>query len=360
MKLFILLLFFISIHNASAQKLEDISNAVNTILKDSRVPSMSVAVVKDGKIIAAGAAGIRKHGEKRKVTMKDKYHLGSCTKSMTATLAAILVKSGKLKWDTTVSEVFKDVKIHKTFQNTTLKQLLTNTGGVTADTPRKLWGELWQSKKKLPEQRMLLVRGILEQPATYQPGTKDLYSNAGFSIAGAMLEEVTGTAYEKLLTKLLFKPLKMDSAGFRAPARNGKVDQPYGHLLDGEKIVATDPEPHGDNPSAIAPAGAVHCSVIDFAKYALLHLGNGPKNLLNNDDIKELHKPTKVSSYAMGWIVTADNSLTHAGSNTMFYSLIWLVPGKNIGVVALCNYGDEEGYKKCDKAVIEMLKKYIE
>ena len=94
----------------------DVSADIAALLKDSDVPSMAVAVVQDGEVIATGASGIRKVGRKTEVTVEDKYHLGSCTKSMTATLGAILIEEGKLKWDTTVADVFKKVKIDEGYR----------------------------------------------------------------------------------------------------------------------------------------------------------------------------------------------------------------------------------------------------
>ena len=88
--------------------------------------------------------------------------------------------------------------------------------------------------------RMELAKGILSKPPAYTPGSEQLYSNAGFSIAGAMIERIMDQSYEKLMHDLLFKPLGMDSAGFRAPADNGKVDQPYGHTKRFFQVIPVD------------------------------------------------------------------------------------------------------------------------
>jgi CubicO group peptidase (beta-lactamase class C family) len=69
------------------------------------LPALAAAVVKDGAIVTAGAVGVRVHGTDIKVTIDDRFHLGSDTKAMTATLAAMLVEEGKLRWDSTIGEV---------------------------------------------------------------------------------------------------------------------------------------------------------------------------------------------------------------------------------------------------------------
>ena len=335
----------------------DVSADVAALLKDSDVPSMAVAVVQDGEVIATGASGIRKVGRKTEVTVEDKYHLGSCTKSMTATLGAILIEEGKLKWDTTVAEVFKKVKIDEGYRGVTFEQLVTNTGGVPGDIEPGLWRELWEGRGSERRQRMQLVEGVLEEPPAYKPGSKEVYSNAGFSIAGAMLEELLDESYEDLMEEKLFKPLGMESAGFRAPAQRGKVDQPYGHVKEGGEVTPVDPEPSGDNPAATAPAGAVHCSVGDFAKYGLMHLGSG-KQLVKKETLDFLHTAPKGEDYAKGWLVMRNGVLAHEGTNTMFHSIIVLSPPNNLGVFALCNFGGEGASKKCNEAVEVMMKKF--
>lgn len=101
------------------------------------LPALAAAVVKDGAIIAAGAVGVRAHGTDVKVTIEDRFHLGSDTKAMTATLAAMLVEEGKLRWDSTIGEVLGgDVPgINPKLGAVTLEQLLSHSSGIPSDTP---------------------------------------------------------------------------------------------------------------------------------------------------------------------------------------------------------------------------------
>lgn len=338
----------------------DVSAELSKLLEDSPVPGLVAAAVLNGEIVATGAAGIRKLGAPEKVTIADRFHLGSCTKSMTATLGAMLVEEGKLKWDTRPGEVFEKVAIHEGYREVTLRHLLSNTGGVPHEVDGKLWAELWKREGEPREQRMLLVRGMLGKEPSAKPGERDIYSNAGFAIAGAMMEVKSGEPYEQLITRRLFEPLGIRSAGFGAPATPGKVDQPYGHRIGGAGLEAIDPQPHGDNPPGIAPAGTVHMTVSDFARYAAFHLGAGPKDLLKPETLALLHEPTPVSDYALGWkVVERDwaggTALTHIGTNTMFHAVIWLAPEKGFGAVAMSNHGGKEGFTACDQAVAALI-----
>ncbi|MBK1881422.1 beta-lactamase family protein [Luteolibacter pohnpeiensis] len=110
-----------------------------TQLLSAEVPGIAAAAYLQGEVVAAGVAGYRKVGSPEKVTLEDRFHLGSCTKSMTATLAAILVKEGEISWSTTCGEAFGEMKMNSAFRKVTLKELLTNTGGLPTDVPSQLW-----------------------------------------------------------------------------------------------------------------------------------------------------------------------------------------------------------------------------
>ena len=100
------------------------------------LPAIAAAVVKDGTIIASGVAGVRVDGTSIAATIDDRFHLGSDTKAMTATLAAMLVEEGKLKWTSTIGEVLgADVPgINPKLAAVTLEQLLSHTSGIPSDT----------------------------------------------------------------------------------------------------------------------------------------------------------------------------------------------------------------------------------
>jgi CubicO group peptidase (beta-lactamase class C family) len=206
---------------------------------------------------------------------------------------------------------------------------------------------------------MALVAGVLLHPPEAAPGTKFIYSNAGFSIAGAMAERVMNTPYEELMKKRLFAPLHMDTAGFGAPGTKGKIDEPRGHNGDGKPVEVG---PAADNPAAIAPAGRVHCSIVDWARYIAMHLrgekdvDDGTKHLLKAASFKKLHTQfgRDDAKYAMGWAVTdrpwGGRVLTHSGSNTMWYCVAWLAPDKEFAVIVATNQGGDAAAKACDEA----------
>ena len=339
------------------------------ILKKHDLPALAVVVVKDGKICEREAVGVRKWGDRTPVTTNDVFHIGSCTKSMTATLTAILIEEGKLRWDTTIAEVFPELKgkMDKQYEAVTVEQLLHHRGGVPADPPSAAWDRAWKEKGTPTQQRREFIEAVLAQPPAAVPGTQMIYSNQGYAIIGAMLEKITGRDYETLITEKLFKPLHMDTAGFGPPGTTDQVDQPWGHI---HKLFMTIPV-QLDNPPAIASAGRVHCSLDDLARFVMLHLQTTTNGLLKPETLARLHAPlpgvngdNPEENYACGWVVlqrdwAGGTALMHNGSNTMWYVVMWLAPGKNFAVIAATNVAGPDAEQGCDEAATLMIQKWL-
>lgn len=331
-----------------------------------KFPAMAAAIVKEGTLVEAKAVGFRKAGGTEPVSNDDKFHIGSITKSMTATLAAMLVEQNRISWDSTIGDLFPELKqeLNAQYSSVTLEQLLSHRGGAPGNAPTDLWRKAWHAEGTPAQQRMEFVRGLLSRAPETPPGTKHVYSNQGYAIAGVMLEKASGQTWEQMMQSMLFDPLGMSSAGFGAPATVGKVDQPWGHEPG---LLGNTPVPPGDradNPLAISPANAVHCSISDLAKYAAFHLtgDRGEGKLLKPDSFMKLH--TAVSGdYALGWTIlkrgwAGGTALWHNGSNTMFYALVWIAPQRNCAVLAATNVGGDKAFSACDEAVTELLKRH--
>ena len=114
---------------------EDVSALLEPIRQKHALPALAAAAVLDGKIVAIGATGMRQMGGTKPVTVEDKWHLGSCTKSMTASLAAMLVDEGKIGWQSTVGGVLgKQVKdMDSKWAPVTLELLLGHRAGAPHD-----------------------------------------------------------------------------------------------------------------------------------------------------------------------------------------------------------------------------------
>jgi CubicO group peptidase (beta-lactamase class C family) len=346
------------------------SELLKTIRVEHGFPALAAAVVVNGEIVATNAVGFRKHGGSEVVTVNDKFHIGSITKSMTATVAAMLVEQGKISWKTTIGESFADfvAQIHPEYRAVTLEQLLAHRGGAPGNAPKDLWLKAWEAKGTPSEQRLDFVKGMLGRKPETEPGKRKVYSNQGYAIAGVMLELAGAKAWEDLMQEMLFEPLEMHSAGFGAPATLGTTDQPWGHRKKRFSVIEpVAPGPRADNPPSIGPAGTVHCSLPDLAKYVAFHMAGkrGESKLLKTETFEKLHAPVGADDYALGWIVlerkwAGGRALMHNGSNTMFYVVVWMAPERNCAVIVATNIGGvDAAFAGCDEAAGKLIEQYF-
>ena len=342
---------------ASAQQ---ITPSLENIRARHGLPALAAAAIKDGKLVAIGATGLRRLGGKEPVTTEDRWHIGSCTKSMTSALAAVLVKRGLLKWDQTVGDTLRTrcPGMNDAWRPVTLEQLLSHRAGAPPEPPADLWAEAWKLRGSPSAQRWDFTRGLLKTAPVNPPGTKYAYSNQGYAIAGQMMEVAGKKPWENLMQEFLFQPLGLRSAGFGAAGDPRKVDQPWGHK--GATPIA--PGPQADNPPAIAPGAAVHLSIADFARYAAWHVQK--KDLLDPEQFSRLHTAPQGQDYALGLQVTSrpwSNGplLTHNGSNTMNFAIIWIAPARNFTVVAATNIAGENAEAGCTDACTQLVEQLL-
>jgi CubicO group peptidase (beta-lactamase class C family) len=275
----------------------------------------------------------------------------------------MMIEQGKLRWSTTIAEVFPELKgkMDKRYENVTVEQLLTHRGGVPGEPPSAAWKRAWDEVGTPGQQRREFIEAVLVKPPEAAPGTKMIYSNQGYAIVGAMLEKIMGQPWETLIAERLFKPLHMDSAGFGPPGTEGAVDQPWGHTRTLGFVRAS----QTDNPPAISPAGRVHCSLDDLARFVMLHLQRGQQGgLLKPETLVKLHTPPAGGDYACGWVIlkrgwAGGNALWHNGSNTMWYIVMWLAPEKDFAVIVATNIYGDDAQKGCDEAATLMIQKWL-
>ena len=380
---------------------------------------MAAAVLRGERIIAQGAAGVRKRGSAERITFDDQFHLGSCTKAMTATLVAMLVEEGKLNWTTTLSELFAGTvkPMHPAWEKVTLRQVLAHRAGLPFETdgPGRVFNLLRAPYASLrsclefmrlprarlgtvPQQRLEIARQALSRPPGIPPDTKYWYSNEGYILAGAVLEHLTGRAWEDLMRERLFQPLGISTGGFGQPGTAGKTDQPWGHSSFVGKPL--DPgSPAAQFPLYYGPAGLAHMTITDWAKFIALHLRGDPANphcqaaLLKLDTFAELHAVAPTTPYSKGWVMrgitrlaTGDagpavtyragwfistsswakgtqpgdtgRRLWHGGSNGISHCVVCIAPEIDFAVLVACNRGLDIAIWKTRQAVRALIRAF--
>ena len=347
----------------------DLKKVLAPVVDSNPLPALAAIVFDDQKVIASGAIGVRKFGDPTSVTIEDSFHLGSCTKAMTATLAARIVERGDISWTTTVKEALDLQKVDSGLENITLLELMSHTAGMPAILKNQ-WPDLWKTlyyrttwqKGAKGRADRLKVAKLLFSASPAQAVGSYTYSNAGFMVAAAMLEAATDTEWENLMRTELFKPLGMKNCGFGPAARPDKVDQPWPHSLINDKPVLVTrewitrtmhiraPESWG-NPRSLGPAGSVSCTISDWAKFGQLHLGDGG-DFISTESMSLLHEVRNTSSrYALGWYsskpswAAGGTALTHNGSNLINLAIVRISPTKKKGVMVATNIDDGKAGK---------------
>ncbi len=325
-----------------AQERPDLQSLTDRLLADSGAPGVGIAFVDRGAISVA-VAGERAKGSGVAIEPDDLWHIGSNTKSMTALLAARLVEQGTLSWDITVADVLggEITDIHETYREATLVHLLAHRSGLPANLgmaqSMTLGGA--DAQRDASRDRMQYAEWILNDEPVAALGAEDQYSNAGFVIAGLMIERKAGQPYEALMAREVFGPLKLASVGWGPPGTMEAIDQPRGHSMFGMPLP---PGPSADNPVAMNSAGRAHLSLRDMGRYLLAHLKGAQGQ--NSDYLPEeiwtkLHSPAFGGRFGLGWIVTP-YGVMHGGSNTYWLVTFAIAPEQGRAVAIAANDGD--------------------
>ena len=304
----------------------------------SRAPAMAAAARgPDGRVLDL-AAGLRQRGAAASVTTGDLWHVGSITKSMTATLVAKLVEEGLLTWDAPLSQMLDGVAMRDEYRAVTLRHLLSHRSGLAGNIPVPRLLAYPREEADARASRVAYATEALAVAPAGPLGSHFEYSNSGYVIAGAIIERVTGQPWEVVIRERLFAPLGIASAGFGAPGTPGAVDQPSGHAQGAMGVEAYPPgSPVTDNPAVLGPAGRAHMSLADLLKFAAAHRDRSP--YLGSESWALLHTPPFGGDYAMGLVVRPDGALWHNGSNTLWYAEMLIDPGRGVAAAAAANTG---------------------
>jgi CubicO group peptidase (beta-lactamase class C family) len=327
--------------NAAGTAVEALSQqGLEKLQRESGVPALAAAAVMKGKAAQQWSAGERASGSSVAVTQKDLWHLGSITKSMTATLVARLVESGEIKWGDTVGAVLGTVvpDMHEAYKSVSFRHLACHRAGLPGNIPMDQFVAFPRDSEDARDDRREFARIALKMAPIGPKESTFTYSNNGFVIIGAMLEAKLGKPWEALIRTHVFEPLKLGSAGFGAPGRKGELSQPAGHVFNGKSLIAMRVgEGVTDNPAVLGPAGRVHMAFDDVLTYLAAHRDGTA--FLKAESWKALHTPPFGGEYAMGWVQRGDGALWHNGSNTMWFAEVLFNSTSGVAAVAACNEG---------------------
>lgn len=322
------------------------------------VPALAVGHLQERKLTTK-LVGVRKSGDSTPIEKNDKFHLGGIATTLTATLAASLIRKGILSWNTTMQEVFSDINIHPQNQHTTISMLTAHTAGLMPGSSSAEYGIWWSTFRNASvtavEARRRFAEYMLQQAPQGTPGVTATWSNPGYIIIAAVMEIRTTRSWEELMQEL-FQELGMTGCGFGVQPESSRssVENPWPHTTSSEGPVPELPDAlHGDNPAAVWPALGVHCTMESFGNFLQYHLDGyygRPTSLLARDDFEMLQStwPGLISSYTHGgWRYDAmsvnGTEFYISGSNTMNYAQAWLLVEHDEAFMSMTNIGEEVG-----------------
>ncbi|MEU1141717.1 serine hydrolase domain-containing protein [Streptomyces sp. NPDC005885] len=295
---------------------------------EGRAPSLVAAVVRDGRAVWHGArTSVDGHGPDENV----QYRIGSITKTFTAVLVLRLRDEGVLDLGDPLEKHLPGTGAGEA----TIAQLLAHTGGLAAESPAPWWERTPGSLR--PELRDVLG----EQPLLHPVGRRFHYSNPGYTVLGALVEELRGAPWKDVLRREVLEPLGLDrtSAQPQAPHAGGWAVHPWADALL--------PEPAEDL-GRMAPAGQLWSTTGDLARFAVF-LTYGDDRVLSAESVREMRTPAAPAeaddvvdgaAYGLGLqIQHRDGRLLigHSGSLPGFLANLTISLADDVSVVVLAN-----------------------
>lgn len=324
----------------------DLGELLERVRADARTPAIALGVATEAGVIHVDARGLRRVDGDARVTPGDRFHFGSITKAFTATLAAVLAEQGTVDLEVTLGETFPELEMRPEYASVRLLDLLHHRAGFPHSPEPEVTGGV------APEETTdaILRWAFAEEPA-FEPGTGTAYSNTGYVVAAAVLEELTGDSWLALLRRHVLSPMELASVDATWPT-DGDADQPSGHRGAAPELEVQEPgEPPlaGVAVDALAPAGHLSGSARDLARFASFHLRalRGRAGITDADTLAALHDPLGVQegrrSFAAGWAIerTPSGSELHwsNGSATTFFAYVAVWPEEDLAVALLTNSG---------------------
>lgn len=309
------------------------------------LPGLAVVVVVDGEVVFEGTYGEARPGVP--VTLNTPFRLGSTSKQLTGLAIQRLIARGTLSLDTEVASVLPAFGA-EAWADVTVRQLLAHRSGLSEQDGNEQWSP-WPLATTVQDEAVRLAR----VPLTHPPGAVFEYTNAGYTILGAMVERLTGLPFEEALQSLVSQPLGLhsttsDEARARAQGLAGEYYSWFGQMN-----VLTP----ATGSAAAVPSAYVTSTARDLTVLLKAHLGAAAP--ADTGVLAAARQPLGVvhahADYASGWNVRGLWELTdldegwdapdrptlwdHEGSIGRALSYLAFAPDLGLGVVALANTG---------------------
>ena len=335
---------------ATAQKapLQGFDGYISKAMQDWKVPALAIAVVKNDSIVLMKGYGTRTMGTTQPVDEHTLFAIGSSSKAFTATLVAMLVDEGKMRWDDPITLYLPGFQLYDPYvsRELTIRDVLTHRSGLAR-------GDLmWYATDY---DRDEIIRRVRFLKPSWSARARFGYQNIMYLAAGQSVARVAGKSWDDVLRERIFQPLGMTETNSSTRGLAGREDVATPHT-DVDDTLRVVPWHNIDN---IGPAGSINSSVADMIKWVRFQLAQGKvgdKSLVSasalgethaaqmvipiSADSKQINPFTHLSSYGMGWFLQDYRGREldqHGGNIDGMSAMVALMPEEKIGMVILTN-----------------------
>jgi CubicO group peptidase (beta-lactamase class C family) len=334
---------------------------VTRVMKTFDVPGISIAIVKDGKVIAAQGFGVKKLGDPAPVDGKTLFEIASNSKAFTAAALAMLVDEGKLAWDDPVTRHLPDFQMFDAYvtHEMTVRDLLTHRSGLGLGAGDLLW---WPTTSFTTDEIIEKLRYI--RPATSFRNSY-AYDNLLYIVAGKIIAQKSGKSWGETVRERILKPVGMTTTTTSLAENAGNPNTANAHSKIDGKIAAVKAMPVANAVGAVG----INTNAEDIARWMTVLLDGGKIEsagkdaqgkeirLFSDKQAREMwtaQTPMKIPepkpalaatkpnfyAYGLGFQLRDYKGMKlamHGGALQGFYSRVLLVPEAKLGIAILTN-----------------------
>jgi len=316
--------------HAPLVRCDEIDDYIQAQMRWERIPGVSLAVVRDGKILRANGYGFSNLETNTPATPDTVYKMGSLSKQFLAAGMMVLVQDGRVSLDDPVSKYLQGVP--ETWNAITIRNLLTHTSGIARDTPA------FNPLQLQPDDEV--IRPVYSVPLQFAPGSRFAYSNINYYCVAEIIRVVSGTPWPDFISRRIFAP-----AGLVSTRTTTVTDivpkRASGYETSGGKLE------NSDIWIAVRPSGAFLSTVLDLAKW---------DSALDSDRIlsaatrAQMWTPVQLTNgtthgYGFGWFVDEINGhrrVHHSGGVPGFVCDMERFPNDRLTVIVMANIGSRD------------------
>lgn len=336
----------------------EVDAAIRLQMQEQQLPGVSLAVVRNGRIIKAKGYGLANIEVGTAVSPESIFEAGSITKQFAATAIMLLAEEGKLSLDDSIAKYFPEAP--PALKVVTIRHLLTHTSGIpdveNFDATQVGKGVVDLHREYTEDE---LARAYLAQPLDFQPGTKWSYCNVGYDLLGYLIHRVTGKHYADFLRERIFAPLGMSTTRIFnyaeiIPNRANGYD-----LING----AWKNTPRWQSVSIFSgAAGSLLMNVLDLAKWdAALYT----ERIIKRSSLEAMWTPVPIddgSAYpdGIGWFIASAKGhrlVFHTGGGPGFCAAISRYLDDRLTIIVMTNLG--EGHTDVIKIIGKVAEIYL-